>query len=101
MTTPPSRRPLRLFAAGQGVNALGSMVSSVALPLVAVDRLHASTFVVGALEAIGWLPAVLIGLPAGALLDRHQPRARAVMMAANLGQAAAVPLYRRQRPRGY
>ena len=90
MTTTPSGRPLRLFVAGQGVNALGTMVSSVALPLVALDRLHASTFVVGALEALQWLPAVLVGLPAGALLDRHQSRAPAVMMAANLGQAAAV-----------
>ena len=85
-----SRRPLRLFVAGQGVNALGSMVSTVALPLVAVDRLHAATVVVGALEAVEWVPAVLIGLPVGALLDRHHGHARAVMMVANLGQAAAV-----------
>ena len=85
-----SRRPRRTFVAGQGVNALGSMVSTLALPLVAVDRLHATTLVVGALEAVEWLPAVLIGLPVGALLDRYQPRVRAVMMAANLGQAAAV-----------
>ena len=37
MTTTPSGRPLRLFVAGQGVNALGTMVSSVALPLVALS----------------------------------------------------------------
>jgi MFS family permease len=85
-----SRWALRTFVAGQGVNAVGSMVSSLALPLVAVYRLHATTLVVGTLEAVEWLPAVLIGLPVGALLDRHQPRARTVMMAANLGQAGAV-----------
>lgn len=85
-----SRRVLRTFVAGQGVNALGSMVSTLALPLVAVDRLHATTLTVGALEAVQWLPAVVIGLPVGALLDRHQTRARSIMMNANLGQALAV-----------
>jgi hypothetical protein len=73
-----SRRPLRTFVAGQGVNALSSMVSTLALPLVAVDRLHATTLAVGALEAVEWLPAVLIGLPVGALVDRHQARARSI-----------------------
>lgn len=84
-----SRDRLRLFVAGQGVNGLGSMISSVALPLVAVDRLHASTFAVGVLEAVEWISAVVIGLPVGALLDRFQARSRSIMMAANLGQAAA------------
>jgi predicted MFS family arabinose efflux permease len=84
-----ARHRLRLFVAGQGVNGLGSMISSVALPLVAVDRLHASTFVVGLLEAVEWIPAVMIGVPAGALLDRSQARSRSIMMAANVGQAAA------------
>lgn len=83
-------RPFRLFLAGQTVNGAGSMVSAVALPLVAVARLHASTFDVGLLEAVEWVPAVIIGLHVGALIDRCQHRARAIMMAANLGQAAAV-----------
>ena len=83
------RHRLRLFVAGQGVNGLGSMISSIALPLLAVDRLHASTFVVGLLEAVEWIPAVVIGLPVGALLDNFQSGSRRIMMAANLGQAAA------------
>lgn len=92
MTARPSSRPLRLFVTGQAVNALGSAVSSVVLPLVAVDRLHASTLVVGGLEALEWAPAVLLGLPVGALVDRRQSRARTVMMVANLGQATALSL---------
>jgi predicted MFS family arabinose efflux permease len=80
----------RLFLVGQTVNGLGSMVTAVALPLVAVQRLHASTFDVGLLEAVEWVPALVIGLHVGALIDRHQHRARTVMMAANLGQAAAL-----------
>lgn len=83
------RHRLRLFVAGQGINGVGSMISSIALPLVAVERLHASTFVVGLLAAVEWIPAVVIGLPVGALLDHFQSRSRRIMMAANLGQAAA------------
>lgn len=93
MRSPAARRSFRLLWTGQTVNIAGTWVSSVALPLVAVDRLHASTFDVGLLEAMQWIPAVLIGLPVGALADRCRPRL--LMMGANLGQAAAtaaVPL---------
>lgn len=83
-------RSFRVFLAGQTVNGLGTMVSGVALPLVAVQRLHASTFDVGLLEAAEWAPALLIGVHVGALVDRHQRRARPAMMSANVGQAIAV-----------
>jgi len=83
-------RSFRSFVAGQTVNGLGTMVATVALPLVAVERLHASVFDVGILEAVEWVPALTIGLPVGALIDRHQHQARVIMMGANLGQAAAV-----------
>jgi MFS family permease len=46
----------------------------VSMPLVAVTVLHASTFVVGVLQAIAWLPALVVGLPAGALVDRLPKR---------------------------
>jgi predicted MFS family arabinose efflux permease len=85
----------RAFVAGQTVNGFGSMVATVALPLVAVQRLHASTFDVGLLEAVEWVPAVILGLPVGALVDRHWRRARTVMATANADQAlcvATVPL---------
>ncbi len=64
------------------------MVSSIALPLLAIDRLHATTVEVALLEAVEWLPALLIGLPVGILVDRHVPRV--LMLGANLGQAAAM-----------
>ncbi len=83
-------RSVRILVVGQTINGLGSMVSTVALPLVALYRLHASTFDVGLLEAVEWIPAVVLGLLAGALIDRHRDRCRAIMMAANLGQAAAL-----------
>jgi predicted MFS family arabinose efflux permease len=78
-----------LLWAGQSVNGLGTFVTMVALPLLAVLRLHASTFEVSALEAVEWVPALLIGLPAGALIDRSHSKRR-IMIVANVAQAAAV-----------
>jgi MFS family permease len=82
------RHSFRLLWAGQTVNATGTMVSTVALPLVAVQRLHASTLDVGLLEAVEWVPALLLGLPSGALIDRYRPGP--FMLAACVGQATAM-----------
>ncbi len=43
---------------------------NVVLPLVAVDTLHAGTFLVGVLQAAAWLPWLVIGLVVGAWVDR-------------------------------
>jgi len=67
---------------GETTSALGSSVTSVALPLVALTTLHAGVVAVSALTAAAWLPWLLIGLPAGAWVDRL-PR-RPVMMAADV-----------------
>jgi predicted MFS family arabinose efflux permease len=58
----------------------------VGVPLVAVIVLHASTFVVGVLTAAGWLPWLVIGLPAGAWVDRLP--ARRVMIGCDVISAA-------------
>ncbi|MEU5785477.1 MFS transporter [Micromonospora lupini] len=63
-------RDFRLLWAGQTVSSIGSNVTTVALPLVAVAVLDASTFQVAVLTAAAWLPWLLIGLPAGAWVDR-------------------------------
>ncbi len=52
------------------VSQVGSQVSLLALPLVAITVLHATTFQVGALTAVEFSPFVLFGLPAGAIVDR-------------------------------
>lgn len=84
---PPHRglfrhRDFRLLWIGQTTSKLGSSVTSVALPLVAVATLNASTFQVALLSAAAWSPWLLIGLPAGAWVDRL-PR-RPVMLACDL-----------------
>ena len=63
-------RDFRLLWIGQTTSRLGSSVTSVALPLVAVATLDASTFEVALLSAAAWLPWLLVGLPVGALVDR-------------------------------
>ncbi len=67
-------RDFRLLWIGQTTSKMGSSVTSVALPLVAVATLDASTFQVALLLAAAWLPWLLIGLPAGAWVDRWARR---------------------------
>jgi MFS family permease len=68
------QRSFRLLWIGETVSQLGNAMAVVGMPLVAVIVLHASTFVVGVLTAAGWLPWLIIGLPAGAWVDRLPAR---------------------------
>src|SRR5580692_9545790 len=86
-------RNFGLFWAGESISGFGSAITTVALPLVAVSTLHASTGLVALLTAANWLPWLLIGLPAGTWVDRW-PRRR-TLLAADLVSAAvlaAVPI---------
>ncbi len=67
-------RDFRLLWTGETTSMLGSMVASTALPLVAVVTLRASTFQVALLTAVAWLPWLVVGLPAGAWVDRLAKR---------------------------
>lgn len=62
------------------------MVTALAMPLVAVKVLGATPFEVGLLTTFEYLGFALIGLPAGAWVDRM--RCRSVMIAADAGCAA-------------
>lgn len=80
-------RDFRVFWTGETTSQVGSAVTFVALPLVAVSTLHASTLAVALLIASSWLPWVAIGLSAGAWVDRL-PR-RPVMLACDAVSFAA------------
>ena len=82
-----ARREVRALWFGETVSELGSTVSSLAIPLVAVVTLHAGPFAVSLLMAAAWLPWLLVGLPAGAWVDRLP--ARPVMIAADLAAVLA------------
>lgn len=69
-----AHRDFRLLWAGQSISDVGTSVSSVVIPLVAVVYLNASAFEVGVLSALEWLPWLLIGLPAGVWVDRSRSR---------------------------
>ena len=78
---------VRLWTA-ESVSQLGSQVSLLALPLLAIKTLHASTFSVGALSAVEFAPFLLVGLPAGVVVDRR--RRRPVLMVGDVGRAIAL-----------
>lgn len=63
-------RNFRLLWTGETVSGLGNSMAIVGVPLLAVSALHAGTFAVAALTAAAYLPWLVIGLPAGAWVDR-------------------------------
>lgn len=65
---------IRLLFGAQGISSLGSQISHIAFPLIAVDVIRASNGSIALLETAFLLPFVLFGLPAGALLDRRTRR---------------------------
>jgi MFS family permease len=78
---------LRLWGA-QTVSQFGTQVTLLALPLVAILVLEASTFEVAVLGAMDFLPFLLFALPAGVWVDRL-PR-RPILVLADLGRALAL-----------
>ena len=77
----------------QTVSAVGSQLTSVALPLTAVLTLSATPLEMGVLGAAANTPILLGGLFAGVWVDRL--RRRPILIAADLGQSlllAAIPL---------
>ncbi|MDF3289897.1 MFS transporter [Streptomyces silvisoli] len=81
------------YWSANAVDLVGSGVTQVALPLVAVVALHASVWQVALLSFAQKLPPLLVSLPAGALADRH--RKHPVMVGAAVAGGAVfllVPL---------
>ncbi|WP_424532196.1 MFS transporter [Sphaerisporangium viridialbum] len=75
------------------LSQLGTNIGYVAVPLIAVSALDASPGQVGALATLSTVAFLLIGLPAGAWVDRM--RHRRVLIAADLARAglfASIPL---------
>lgn len=67
-------RNFLLLWTGQTVSATGSAVTTVAIPLIAIAVLKASTFDVGLLAAATYAAFSLIALPAGVVVDRLAKR---------------------------
>ncbi len=73
---------------GQTVSALGTQVSMVALPLIAVLVLHATALELGVLAALETIPYLVLSLPAGVFVDRADRRR--TMIACDIIRAAAL-----------
>ena len=87
------QRDFRLFWTGESISEVGNSVAVFAVPLVAIETLRTSTFIVTLLTAMVWIPWVIIGVPAGAWVDRLPPRR--VMLACDaisLAVYASVPV---------
>jgi MFS family permease len=82
----------QVVLAGQAVSALGDAITLTAMPLL-VLFLTGSGALMGIVGALGLLPDLVFGLPAGALADRWERRR--MMMWADAGRAVltvAIPL---------
>ncbi|MBE1589324.1 MFS transporter [Nonomuraea angiospora] len=95
MDQPPllRMRGFRNLFVARAVSELGSQVSYVALPLLAVTVLGAGAGEVGLLSALGTITVLALGLPAGAWVDRV--RRRPVMIVTDVVRAGvlfSVPL---------
>lgn len=86
----PRGRSLAFLLVGEGVDYAGTAVHRVALPALAVLYLGASPGEVALLAFAGTIPALLVSLPAGVLLDRFS--LRAVLVTTDLAAAAVVIL---------
>ncbi|ERH31642.1 MFS transporter [Actinomyces sp. oral taxon 172] len=74
--------------AGQTAAEIGFQVGALATSAIAISLLHASETQIGLLSALQTLAFLLVGLPAGAWVDRW--RKRHVMIAANLTRITAL-----------
>ncbi|MGW7412031.1 MFS transporter [Streptomyces sp. NPDC054863] len=91
--SPWQQRDFRTLFTATTLSQLGTNIGYVAIPLLAVSALNAGPGQVGALATLSTLAFLLIGLPAGAWVDRM--RHRRVLIAADLARAvllASVPL---------
>jgi MFS family permease len=88
-----THRDFRLLWAGDTVSQFGETITNTAAPLLAALVLAATPFEMGLLTAADTAAFLLIGLPAGAWVDRM--RRRPLMLAADIGRAlllASVPV---------
>ncbi|MEV1063553.1 MFS transporter [Streptomyces sp. NPDC050263] len=79
-------RDFRVLFSATALSQLGTNVSYVAVPLVAVGALDASPGQVGALATLSTVAFLFIGLPAGVWVDRL--RHRRILTVADLSRAA-------------
>lgn len=76
------------FWLGQSVSLFGNQFTQLALPIAAAVILHATALEMGLLGAMRFVPALLVGFPAGVWLDRT--RRKPVLVVSQALSAAAL-----------
>src|SRR5690348_11776951 len=86
-------RRFRTYWGGQAVSELGDRMAELAIPLIAITVLHATSIEVGVLTAAAWAPQ-LLSLFVGAWVDQQRHKRRLLIISDVLqGLAVAtVPL---------
>ena len=83
----------RRFWLAQGCSLIGAQVALLALPLIAINFFHASSFQIGLLASSAYLPFLLFGLAAGVWVDRlNLKRVLVICDFARFALLATVPL---------
>ena len=85
---PRFRTDFQLLWLGQGLAAIGTQIPTLAIPLTAITVLHASVGAVGMLNALQWLPFMVLSVFVGVAVDRH--RRRPLLIVADGGRAAVI-----------
>ncbi len=80
-------RTLRRLLWASSISMLGSHVTTIAYPLL-VLRLTGSPFTAGCVAFAATAPGILVHIPAGALVDRWNPRQ--AMLVSELGRGVAI-----------
>nr|WP_239062289.1 MFS transporter [Streptomyces sp. SID13031] len=90
MTSAWASKGFRWLWTGSAISSFGSEVAELALPLLALVTLSASSGELGMLRAAQFLPFLLATLPIGLLVDRS--RRRRLMIGADLGRFVLIAL---------
>jgi Na+/melibiose symporter-like transporter len=75
---------------GETVSQIGTQVTQFALPLVAILTLRATVFEVGLLNALRFVPVIVVAILAGVVLDRR--RRRPILIICSLASAVLIGL---------
>jgi MFS family permease len=81
-------RDFTLLWSAATVSVLGSQITTIAIPFIALTMLDASVFQVSLLAAVEMAPFLIFTLPAGAWLDRV--KRRPILIAADIARAVVL-----------
>lgn len=79
-STPTGNRRFWVYWSAYSTSTFGTAITAVALPLTAVQVLHANALETGLLAAAAYVAWLVIGLPAGAIVQRLPLRGAQVWM---------------------